>query len=249
MSAPQPGPWNPTPTPGGSPPSGGGGRRYAIFLVLLAIGVALLIWRFPAVVDDTDAIMRLVAAFAWIALIGTFFLHRGFRLKKAARDAAIWLGIGLTLFLGYTFREDFGYVAGRLGAELVPGSGSQEAGGAMRFVKGPDGHFHVEAFVNNTPIRFLVDTGASVVVLSQADAARLGYDPQDLRFSHVAETANGRITMAPLRLSEVRIGDIRVGNVRAAVNGAPMNVSLLGMSFFNEIGGFSMSGDSLTLTP
>ena len=99
------------------------------------------------------------------------------------------------------------------------------------------GHYVVEAMVNGTPVDFLVDTGASHVVLAPADAARLGFRPAQLRFTGRAETANGTVGLAPVTLRELRIGQLSRHGVAAVVNEAPMGISLLGMSFLDGLEG------------
>jgi aspartyl protease family protein len=121
--------------------------------------------------------------------------------------------------------------------------------GSVRFRVGQDGHFHIEAMVDGTRVRFLVDTGASEVVLSPGDARRLGFDLGRLSFTRMAETANGSVRSAPVTLHEMMVGGLRVNEVSASVNEAEMSESLLGMTFLNRLGGFEVSGDTLTLRP
>jgi len=105
----------------------------------------------------------------------------------------------------------------------------------------------VEALVDGEPVRFLVDTGASDVVLSPADARRIGFDPAQMSFTRTYNTANGLVQGAPVRLGAVEVGPIRIEDVRASVNGADMRRSLLGMSFLSRLGGYEVSEDALTL--
>ena len=114
---------------------------------------------------------------------------------------------------------------------------------------GLGGHFVVEIEVNGIAIRFLVDTGASDVILSPADAARLGFNLSDLRYIRTYRTANGIVQGAPVRLDRVAVGPIALTNVRASVNGAPMRRSLLGMSFLSRLSGYEVRDDRLTLRP
>jgi clan AA aspartic protease (TIGR02281 family) len=108
------------------------------------------------------------------------------------------------------------------------------------------GQFSLEAAVNDAPIRFLVDTGASLVTLNLADARTAGISPGELVFSGVAQTANGRIRFAPVILREIRIGPLAIDNVPAAVIETP-SASVLGMSFLRRLKGFQMRGGVLTL--
>src|SRR5262245_6036155 len=97
------------------------------------------------------------------------------------------------------------------------------------------GQYRLQASVNGAPIEFMIDTGASHVVLAQADAARAGLRAGDLRFTGRAATANGEVALAPVMLREVRIGQFSRRDVPAMVNEAPMSVSLLGMSFLSSL--------------
>jgi len=97
------------------------------------------------------------------------------------------------------------------------------------------GHFLVEGQVNGGAIRFLVDTGATQVSLSAADANRLGIDYRKGQPSLMG-TANGNAVAYKVTLNTVRVGDIEINNVEAAVlEGAQIPFALLGMSFLNRM--------------
>ncbi len=121
-----------------------------------------------------------------------------------------------------------------LGAELV-------------IPAGRNGHFVVTAEVEGVEILFLVDTGASQVILTAEDAERLGHSVDFLEFSDRFQTANGAVRGAPLLLSELRIGDLEIEDVRASVIQAPMSTSLLGMSFLSRLEGYEVGPEGLIL--
>jgi aspartyl protease family protein len=222
-----------------------------IWLAVAAIGVTGLVLalsgRFPGALDDNGSLARLSYLLGWLALAGgglVFAIRR--QPLRQLRNAAIWLGIGLLLVVAYSFREE---IAPRLMGELLPQRGIANGDGSVTFRAGRDGYFHVEAQVDGAPIRFLVDTGASQIVLSPADARRLGFDLDALSYTQVTETANGLGRSAPVTLREVTVGGLRLAEVGASVNRAEMSESLLGMSFLRRLGGFEVSGDRLTLRP
>jgi aspartyl protease family protein len=101
--------------------------------------------------------------------------------------------------------------------------------------------------VNGAPITFLVDTGASSSVLTMADAERLGFRPESLRFTQRFGTANGEVRGAPVVLREIRIGQFSLYDVPASVNEAPLSVSLLGMSFLRRLNGYGVEDGRLVL--
>ncbi len=152
-------------------------------------------------------------------------------LKGALRNIVIWLGIGALILTVYTLREDFMQIGERVTGEVMPFQASENANGDLVLKRAQDGHFHIEVRVNGEPIRFLVDTGASIVTLSEDDARRAGYDPSTLDYTLQFSTANGTAWGAPIRIDQMRAGPLIARDVRAAVGGAGMSKSLLGMSF------------------
>ena len=113
--------------------------------------------------------------------------------------------------------------------------------------RGPNGQYTVIAEVDGTDVRFLVDTGASSVVLTTKDAERIGLEPEDLDYTQVYQTANGKIRAAPVTLEEIRIGPVEVDEVAASVNESPMGISLLGMTFLGRLEGYQVQDGDLIL--
>jgi aspartyl protease family protein len=107
------------------------------------------------------------------------------------------------------------------------------------------GHFTTVGVVNGVSLRFLVDTGATSVVLSSADARRAGVNYLSGARS-LTQTANGVVPVYAVKLDTLRIGDITVNNVDASViEGDRLPIGLLGMSFLNRM---EMKRDGTTLT-
>lgn len=111
-----------------------------------------------------------------------------------------------------------------------------------------DGHYYLTAEVNGTPLRFVVDTGASAIVLSRADAERAGIDTSRLAYIGQAQTANGTVATAPVRLDSLSIGPFTDTNVRAVVNRGELDGSLLGMSYLTRFARVEFDGTRMILT-
>ncbi len=239
------GPWNAGPKRAGN--SGG----WILWLTLLA-GVAALVgflmWRFPdALYSDGDHSRLVYLLLLLVFVSSSLVARRRLRLKGVAKAAALWVVIIAVLAVVLAFRHDLADVGGRLLGELLPFRGTAVGDAEVRFPAGNDGHFRIEAKVDGQTIRFLVDTGASAIVLSPADARRIGFDPATLNFSGFAETANGSVRTAAVRLESFEVGPIRMNDLPASVNQAEMRGSLLGMRFLERLSSFEIRDGVLIL--
>lgn len=179
-------------------------------------------------------LVLLLAAVSWF-----FFAGRG-RLARSMRDFLIWVLIFAMVVIAYGFRDV-------LREQLLPASMVQVSGDVIELRRASDGHFHATLEVNGTDVRFMVDTGASDIVLSRRDAERVGFEPDGLGYLRQARTANGVVATAPVRLGLVRFGDFTDTNVPASVNGGALDSSLLGMSYLDRFSGIEMTGDRMRL--
>ena len=108
------------------------------------------------------------------------------------------------------------------------------------------GHFLITGIIHRTPIRFLVDTGATLVFLTPEDARNAGINDQSLAFDLKIQTANGPARGALVILDEISIESITVRNVRAAVV-EKLDQSILGMSVLDKLKGFEIRAGTLTV--
>ena len=111
-----------------------------------------------------------------------------------------------------------------------------------------DGHYYLTLDVNGVPVNFVVDTGATQVVLTQQDAARIGIDVGALAYLGIANTANGTVRTAAVRLDTVTLGTMRDTRVRAVVNDGQMDGSLLGMTYLSRFDSITIKDNQLILT-
>ena len=115
--------------------------------------------------------------------------------------------------------------------EPVPSAGSRAA-----FIdREDDGHFWARADVSGTQVKFMVDTGASIVALTYLDAQRLGLKPEELDFDSEIRTAGGVTYGAPVTLESIRVGKVKIENVNAVILRTELEQSLLGMTFLGEL--------------
>lgn len=225
-------------------------------LFVLGIGVALLMINNArgntfGLDNDEFAHVLYLAPIAALMSAGILAGRRG-QMSVVLRQIAAWLAIILALVAVYTYRFDLQTVGDRILSGLMPGRAvvvtTQDGDAEVILSKSMSGHFEANAIVNGQEIHMLVDTGASSVVLSSADARLAGLNPDDLDYSVTVMTANGRTSAAPVRLSEMSIGPISRGDVEALVaQDGLLDQSLLGMTFLSTLGSMQMQTDELRL--
>ncbi len=177
----------------------------------------------------------------------------------AVRQVVIWSIVGGIGFAAFTYRDVlFGRQAPQESqqqrtakqptrtAKTSPKT-SQPASRALTIRASAGGHFMIEADVDGADIRFMVDTGATEVMLTPEDAARIGFDLRARNFTRQFNTAGGVVRAAPVTLRRLRIGQLVLRDVEAWVNEAPLFVSLLGMSFLRRLDGYEVEDGKLIL--
>jgi aspartyl protease family protein len=170
----------------------------------------------------------------------------------ALRHVMIWGGVAVAVLMAIGYGGDRFGVGERKGGGTVAAPAAQPvprkaASRSMAIRAGQGGHFLVDASVDGVAVRFVVDTGATRVVLTPEDAKRVGLQVRDRHFTEKSYTAGGIVRVAPVTLRELRIGHLTVRDVEASVNEQPIGISLLGMTFLSRLDGYRVEGDKLIL--
>jgi aspartyl protease family protein len=154
-----------------------------------------------------------------------------------------WVAIFGGGFVLFTFRDDLGFIAQRLRTEAT--GEPIVAGSEVRIPMAIDGHFWVDGQINGVPIKFLVDSGATVTTIDRASALRAGAQVSDVR-NQVVRTGNGFINVARGRAQTLQVAAIERRDIRLLiVDGVDMNV--LGMNFLSTLTRWSVEGRWLIL--
>ncbi len=136
----------------------------------------------------------------------------------------------------------------RASSAVLPPAASPSPGPAA-VAMGKDGHYWAQAQINGHSVRMLVDTGATVVSLTAADARRVGVDPEALTYGLKVATAAGEARAARITLASVAVDGAVVRNVDALVLDRDTDASLLGMSYLRRLSGFEATPETLRLHP
>ena len=226
-------------------------RRLWLLLVGLLIAVLVLVAQRgvgtigPLSTADFSSLAYKLALLVFLAgVLSTLFRER---FMHAVTAALLWVVVGLVLVIGYSYRYELNQVADRVAAELMPGHVISH-GRTVEVARTSEGDFDINAQINGTRVALVLDTGASSVVLTHADARAAGLPLDMLDYSVNIDTANGRTRAAPVTLDRVTIGGLEERSVDAlVVQPGQLRTSLLGMSFLNRLQSWQVSGDRLML--
>lgn len=117
---------------------------------------------------------------------------------------------------------------------------------SVDILRAGDGLFYVTGDVDGTPIRFVVDTGATVVVLTPADARKLGIAPNSRDQRAQIQTVAGATSMQWTKISRIKIAGQSAYHLDAAIVRSGLKVSLLGQNFLSEMGGVTLQKNRMT---
>ncbi|MEC3861768.1 TIGR02281 family clan AA aspartic protease [Mesobacterium sp. TK19101] len=173
-------------------------------------------------------------------LILWFVIESRESLSKKVKQLAAWGLIFLSVIAAYGMWGD-------IQRATVPTQAVFAGDNRVELPRAPDGHYYLTLKVNGATVPFMVDTGASGVVLTRRDAERAGLDAANMAFYSEAMTANGLVKIAPVTLDSVVLGPFEDRNLPAAVNGGEMQQSLLGMTYLQRFSRLEISNGRMIL--
>lgn len=175
-----------------------------------------------------------------VALVAFTLLNRSQSFGQMGKALALWGVVFLTILVAVLLWQD-------IRTEIAPRQSVLVGGGGVTVPRAVDGHYYLTLEVNGTATRFMVDTGATEIVLTREDAEAAGIGTDGLIFSGRASTANGTVETAPVRIATLGLGGTTDTNVRALVNGGAMDESLLGLSYLSRFSRMEIADGQLLL--
>lgn len=183
-----------------------------------------------------------------VFLVSSLIFRREIALSKALKYLALWALIALVGVGLYAYRYQFTDFKDKMLGAFNPAAVRTSDNGEMVINLSSEGHFFIDVAINGVPMRFMIDTGASDIVIDKNQAQKLGINTQDLVFNKRYQTANGSSFGASVVLQEVQVGNVKFHNIAASVNSAELGTPLLGMSFLRQFHKYEFYQDRLVLT-
>ncbi|WP_299471226.1 TIGR02281 family clan AA aspartic protease [uncultured Roseibium sp.] len=230
-------------------------RGFVVAALVIVMGVMAFFFFFgdptdPENINFDDSGPRVVALSALAFVFLASFVFGQPKVREIVQGTLFWGGLCALLVVGYTYRTDLVQAGYRVLGALAPGLAVTQPDGSILIVRDASGHFVVDGRVNGSRTNFLLDTGASAVVLTFNDAKRAGYDPAELSFTVPVSTANGRAMVAPIQIDTISVGDHTFSNVRGFVaRDGSLGGSLFGLTALDRLRSWRIEGDRLIMNP
>jgi aspartyl protease family protein len=224
--------------------------RLFLPLAILGFAVAVLMLT-PADARIAGLDHQTVAASAGLVAMLAYLVSgtRPSDLARLASSFAVWALLIALLAGVYAYRFEAGDFVDRMTEELMPSEPATGQGGEAIVTRRLGGEFAVTAHINGARATLIFDTGASMVVLTAADARRAGVNTAGLGYDVSVTTANGAAMAAEVQLDQVAVGPIVMRKVPALVaKPGALEESLLGMSFLERLKSYSVERGKLILT-
>lgn len=229
-------------------------KQLVQFFIVLVAGICLILLVFKTIPEKLPSFIlnpdnaASLAITAVIALIGLYNCINSYGIVVFTKLLLAWYGIFLLFIIGYAFRFELKYVSQRTLAVIIPSYSWSNDNGEIAIARSNDGQFYINVMVNDVPIKFMIDTGASDVALSKQDAVKLNFDLSKLSYTKIYSTANGSNAAAPVILQKLQVDSKVLENVEAAIGQGELDTSLFGMSVISRFKNFKISQDILTLS-
>ena len=230
-------------------------------LALIALGLAGLVVIIYILRQSADSLPSMggdrIASVVYMGilavLIGSAILSSRNRLSHTVKQLVAWAGIFLFLMATYIYRYELQDIASRMSAGLIPGSPisaiDTQGRTQITLIRDNSGHFSAKGAIGSIVVKFLVDTGATDIVLANRDAVNAGIDTKALHYNIPVTTANGMTTSARNTIKNLSIGPIEFQNLTVMIaRPGDLQTSLLGMNYINRLHSFEIRGDRMILT-
>jgi aspartyl protease family protein len=198
------------------------------------------------VIEGDDTVRLIWAGVVLVTAVAALTARR-IPLGQTLRMAIAWIAIFATLYAGFLYRDAFRSLGTRILGDMRPDE-PRQSGETVRVTQSEDGHFWIRAKVNGHPVRFLIDSGATVIALSSATVSAAGLEV-DAMPGGMIETANGDVSVERLTIPRLEAGGIVRERLRAVTAPAFGDMNVLGMNFLSSLQSWSVQGDTLLLQP
>ncbi len=170
-------------------------------------------------------------------------------LAYVAKSALAWVAIFAALFAVFSFRFEFKSIWERVKADISGTSGQTVGADVIELRRQDDGHYWLQAEVNGNPVRFMIDSGATITAMNAQTAADSGVDVDTNGYPMILDTANGRVAAKRGTMKKLEIGSYSIDDHKIVVSDSFGDTNVLGMNFLDSMKSWKVEGSMMVLQP
>ena len=182
-----------------------------------------------------------------ILLLVSSLAARRLPLSYVAKAGLAWIAIFAALFAIFSFRFEFIGIWERVKADISGTAGQSNSGEAIELRRQDDGHYWIMVDINGKPVRFMVDSGATMTAINAITARDAGIEADG--YPIILSTANGRVAAKRANVQSLVVGPHRIENHPVVVSESFGDINLLGMNFLNSMQSWRVEANVMIIIP
>jgi aspartyl protease family protein len=182
-----------------------------------------------------------------ILLLVSSLAARRLPLSYVAKAGFAWIAIFAALFAIFSFRFEFISIWERVKADISGTAGQSISGEAIELRRQDDGHYWIMVDINGKPVRFMVDSGATMTAINATTARDAGIEADG--YPIILSTANGRVAAKRANVQSLVVGPHRIENHPVVVSESFGDINLLGMNFLNSMQSWRVEANIMIIIP
>ncbi|MEP2988981.1 MAG: TIGR02281 family clan AA aspartic protease [Parasphingorhabdus sp.] len=196
-----------------------------------------------------DQNINLIWAAGALVLVASALFSRRIGFGEIVRTALAWLAIFAVFIVAFSYKDQILGVWNHVSSEVTGQNDQQIDGTTLRIRQSADGHFWVNAMVNDKPVRFLIDSGATTTAMNLATAKQTNIDLSGIGFPVILSTANGDVEARRGAIQNLQIGPMEIQELPVVVAEAFGDSNVIGMNFLSKLGSWRVEGNEMILQP
>jgi aspartyl protease family protein len=196
-----------------------------------------------------DQNINLVFAIGALVLVASVLFSRRIGLSEIFRNILIWIAIFAVFIVGFSYQQEILAVWSRVSGEMTGANKQLVVGDTLRIRQSPDGHFWVDTMVNELPVRFLIDSGATTTAMSLATARNSGVEVNESSFPVILTTANGSVEAQRGNIQALQVGPMIARDLPIVVAAEFGESNVIGMNFLSKLRSWRVEGTEMVLEP
>lgn len=217
-----------------------------VFFGLLGALLFFLYKQFPYAFHGKDSYLNAIQTIFFLVVLVLGLMRSNLSLDVIFKWGSAWLCIMIVIITGYSYQWEIKKYFSNILGRLVPSIGQINKDGSVTFAASENGHFMIDAKVNEQIVHFLLDTGASKITLPLEDARSVGINTEVLSYDIPVSTAKGTNMVAYVQLKSIQVGNIVVRDIDAYVSKEGLSGALLGTNFLNKLSRYEVGNGSIT---